>query len=199
MKKYGKLTVSITLGLALATVGMADSYAAPVIEGANVTATDEVAVAIGSDIKIEGTEAIGIGSCIKANGMNEIAIGFGRESIGDSVTGIGNFSEAYGMSVVGVGNYQILGNPEDGYEGMVGIGDYLAVYSSYGTAVGFCAESRGEGAVAIGSDTQAVSAYSVALGAKSIAGGCSSGIVCYDRRYDVRFCRCRSICRSKCW
>ena len=103
------------------------------------------AIAIGVNLRADGTKAIGIGADTVANGNGAIAIGN---------------NDASRMS-----NQGVQGN------GAIGVGSNLTVRGNNAIAVGTESQAKASDAVAVGTGAQATLANSIAIGKNSVATG----------------------------
>lgn len=171
MKKYGKLVASITLGLALATVGVTESYAAQVTYGENTVASGTDAVAVGNFARAWGNGTIAIGNnAVTGDALslveNTKAIAIGNDvSIASTMTDQGN------EFAIGFGNNVTIGDPTDteGSAYAIGFGTDVTVKGQHAMALGSQSEADGKYAQAIGYDVHALSENAVAVGVSSWA------------------------------
>lgn len=171
MKKYGKLVASITLGLALATVGVTSSYAAQVTYGENTAVSGEDVVAVGNFARAWGNGTIAIGNNAVTGDALSLVENTNAIAIGNDVSIIGTMADQGNEYAIGFGNNVMIGDVvgTEGNAYAIGFGNDVTVKGQYATALGTEAKTDGKYAIALGYGVQALDEGAIAVGESSIA------------------------------
>ncbi|MFV0635767.1 ESPR-type extended signal peptide-containing protein [Mitsuokella sp. WILCCON 0060] len=140
------------------------------------TASNESAIAIGTNVTSSGQRSIALGAQTKAEKDSSVAIGYDTHATNDSTVAIGSGTDARGRYSVAIGLSSVAGtttnnasNPLDG-GGSVALGYIADAEAGRSIAIGTASTAQySTFSTALGDSSNAQTEGSVALGAGSIA------------------------------